>query len=181
MKMIKKQFNINIFQSVLSGLKILSFIVLIHGCSSTKSFTDHFSFLTKDTFSTTYEKNASDTNKLFNWNHDSTSLYFLKDFNDTVVVYLNHRKVFKTYINNNNYPYLGATKGAEFSGVTFSISTKLRKPVIDVELKSKKRFIEFILDKNFPSCDIDHSNGNWTINYRYHSYEININVDIIKK
>ena len=179
--MIKKQFNFNIFQGALSCLKTVSFMVLIHGCSSPKSLTGHFSFLTKDTFSTAYEKNVTDTNKWFNWNHDSTSLYFLKDFNDTVVIYLNHKKVFKTYINNNNYPYPGATKGAEVSGVTFSISTKLRMPLIDVELKSEKRFIEFMLDKNFPSCDIDHSNGNWTINYRYHSYEININVDIIKK
>jgi len=141
----------------------------------------HFQLLTKDTFTTVYEKRQNDTIKLFNWEHDSTSFYFLKDFNDTVILYVNYRKVFKTYLNNNNYPYIGAVKGSEFSGVTFTINTKIKKMVIDVELKNQKRFIEFALDKDFPACDIDHSNGNWTLIYSNYPYEINFNVDIIKK
>lgn len=72
-------------------------------------------------------------------------------------------------------------KGSEFSGVTYTINTKIKKTLIDVELKSQKRFIEFALDKNVPACDIGHSNGNWTIVYRNHSYEINLNINIIKK
>lgn len=93
----------HIFRKGLTELKILALIVLINGCRETKLPSSYFQLLTRDTFTTQYEKNYNDTSKIIRLERDSTSFYFLKGFNDTVILYVNYRKVFKAYINNSSF------------------------------------------------------------------------------
>ena len=174
-----KRFNIHSPHQVLTIFTVLLLIIFVTGCRAPKSFAYRLSKLKKDTFRIEYEIMGNNAHTSTLRKHKSTSLNFLKNFNDTVIINVNYRKVNQVYINNSNYPYLGAVKGSEFSGLTYKIHTKVKKSIIDIELKLQKKYIEFVLDKKFPYCDIDHSNGNWTINYRIKPYEINI--DIIKK
>ena len=149
-------------------------LILLSTCKHSRVISKVANSLTRDSFITHYEKEPYEKANFVKLSKDSVYLIFLRDFNDSVSIYLNNKLYTQIYINNKYYPYQGAYNGYQLSGIEYKLSTRKKKLFITIVLKNQNKFIEFLINKNYPLCGIDHYMGNWMIDYRKHKYLVDI-------
>lgn len=100
---------------------------------------------------------------IISWiNTDSVAIGLWGEYNDTVEVYVNGKKLSRTLVENKDKPY----PKLDFTGKVVWVTGDRRKEAIEIKLLRQRKKISFLLDRNYPLCNVNHINGNWTISYR---------------
>jgi hypothetical protein len=163
-----------IFRAIFFNKTVWLFLFVasfICACRTTNVSTDK-----KGMDSLVIEYDTTDVNApLFNrHNKDSVYMSFWGDYDDTVLLSLNGTVHNRILIDSDNYPnrrrnYNGPLNGyqyLDFTGVRDSLYCRKRVNVVKLKLSINGGFIQFILDKRFPICQIKRSNGLWKVSYR---------------
>jgi len=112
-----------------------------------------------------YEFENRDDNSvdLFNRKDSNVVIFsFFSEFNDTVRIIFNGRKVLEEYI------YKDTNKvSSDYSGFSFGVNLESGiKDEVRFELVNKKKYAIIRIDKNYPLCTLTRKNNLWTANYR---------------
>ena len=113
-----------------------------------------------------FYKENTDTSKAFmlikRQNNNSILFSFFEEFNDTVVLFVNKKKQGQWFINAKDNP--GESSG--YSGIDYCLHLKKEKNIVIIKLLSQKKYIEFIVDKEYPLYSIQRYGNTWYINAR---------------
>jgi hypothetical protein len=116
-----------------------------------------------------YENQVIDSNKLVKRQDTNlVVLSFFEEFDDTVTLYLNGIEKWRALIKGKN----NQSGSTGYSGVDVGVSSTNKNNLIQIKLLDQKRFVEFLLDKEYPLCSIQRYNNIWHINYRKHLIQL---------
>lgn len=95
-------------------------------------------------------------------NYNSIVFSFFEEFNDTVVLFVNNKKQGQWFINTKDNP----VESSGHSGIDYSLLLKKKKNTVVIKLLSQKKYVEFIVDKEYPLYSIQRYGNTWYINGR---------------
>jgi hypothetical protein len=140
-------------------LSLIFLSILIYSCV-TQEHALNLSDSSKEPFKTEEEKIVTDSTRMIKRNNkDIVSISFFERFNDTVVLYLNNKKLSQWFIDEKNNPY----KSTGYSGLDYSINLKKTANIITLKLVNQKKYIQFSIHKIFPVYMIQRYDGVWYV------------------
>ncbi|SKA40262.1 hypothetical protein SAMN04488128_105156 [Chitinophaga eiseniae] len=162
----------NVGNYPLSGFCIFSLfsaIVVMYSCKAQK---DSSLFLYSKRDSVLIEHAVIDSSdiKIVRKDKDSVILSFWGNYNDTVVITMNNIEIGRIPLFTKDNPI----SNIDYSGKEFGLICKRKKNVIALKLLKANRIATFILDKNYPLCNIKYNGSMWRITYQRHFNRVDV-------
>lgn len=113
-----------------------------------------------------FYRESTDTSKALmlikRQSHNSIVFSFFEEFNDTVVLFVNNKKQGQWFIDAKDNPL----ESSGYSGIDYSLHLKKEKNIVIIKLLSQKKYIEFVVDKEYPLYSIQRYGNTWYVNAR---------------
>jgi hypothetical protein len=125
-------------------------------CSALKGQSDCYG--NKTVAAQTFADSTSDLKRQF----DSVALMFLGIYEDTVIVYYNHKEVYRFAAYKDNYP----ASSSDYTGHTFNLGSLLGQSLLVIKLVNQGVCTSVPIDKSFPLITVQRYGDKFFINKR---------------